>query len=250
MSHSLTYNGTDLSTYGLIVLVYSPIFGMNMDADLIQLPDHALASKSTRTPKAITLDVIITGADRATLLSYIDSIKGALNEDEACSLVLDEKSDRYWTARMIKLEGRFVSPTSFEGQLLFSADDPAAYAVSNTSSDFNINSDPDTVEEAVGGNTYVYPVYTLTAGENLTDVTIKLENLDTDEELQWTGSLANGEVLVVNTNSWLVTKEGTANMSSVTGQFPRLKGDMTNRIKVTAFSTTGTLNIAYRDKYI
>ena len=84
----------------------------------------------------------------------------------------------------------------------------------------------------------------------LADVTIKVECVEAGEELQWTGSLANTEVLVIDVPGWRVRKEGTASMATVTGQFPRLLPASDNQIKVTGFSTTGTLNITYRARYL
>jgi len=108
----------------------------------------------------------------------------------------------------------------------------------------------DTVVETTGSTASIEPVYTLTAGENLVAVTIKLANVTTDEELQWTGSLANGEVLEIDVPNWIVNKEGAASMATVTGQFPRLAPGAANTLTVTGFSTTGTLNITYRNRFL
>ena len=122
-----------------------------------------------------------------------------------------------------------------------------AYSTTETSSDFNIDADPDTIVETVGGTAITKPVWTLTAGETLTDVTIKLENVTTDEELQWTGSLVDEDELEIDSQYWTVKKNGTVDMN-ITGEFPRLIAG-SNLIKVTGLSTTGTLNITYRDSY-
>jgi phage-related protein len=100
----------------------------------------------------------------------------------------------------------------------------------------------------VGGTAITLPVWTLTAGETLSDVTIKLENVTTGEELQWTGSLVDEDELEIDCKYWTVKKNGTADMN-ITGEFPRLAVGA-NSIKVTGLSTTGTLNITYRDAYL
>ena len=104
------------------------------------------------------------------------------------------------------------------------------------------------VIEAVGGTGLVNPVYTLVAGETLSAITLKVENVTTDEELQWTGSLVDTDEIEIDVENWIVKKNSVADMATVTGQFPRLTPG-NNSIKVTAFSTTGTMNIKYRDTY-
>ena len=128
--------------------------------------------------------------------------------------------------------------------------DPMAYDNNEEDNNYDINADPKTITETTGGTGRIEPVYTLTAGEALTDVTITLENLNTEEALIWEGSLADTEVLVIDTVRWIVEKEGVASMVNMSGQFPRLVANQANSIKVTGFSTTGSLNIKYRDRYL
>lgn len=249
----MIYNGTDLSDYDLKAKLVSPAsFMPSINNSYIEVADKAYDFQAHLKPRIIELEVYVTGDDEADLISNLDNISLLLSPTEGTkTLVLDFPDDRYYNAKLNSpIDWNIVHHKLALGTLLFICPDPRGYDNDNTSSDFNIDSDPDTVEEAVGGTAYVDPVYTLTAGEALTDVTIKVENTDTEEELQWTGSLGNGEVLVINTTLFYVTKEGAASMSTVTGQFPRLKPGMTNHIKVTAFSNTGTLNIAYRETYL
>ena len=250
MANSFTFNGTDFADYGLVVNRWDPALSFTRDASQIQLPTKAIAGVANYPPKNISLAITISATTIAAMLSYIDDIKGLLNIEGGYSLILDNQSARYWTARFKSIEGRMISPLTFQGQLTFVADDPAAYSTSNTSSDFNIDSDPKTVTETPGGNMIIFPVYTLTAGEDLTGVTIKIQNVGRNEELQWTGSLANGEELEIDCDAWTVKKEGTEDMATVTGEFPWLDGGSANSIKITALASTGTLNIAYRDKYV
>jgi hypothetical protein len=250
MSNSLEYNGIDLSTYGLTVLASSPILATFLKAETVQLPDLSLATQSISPPKPIELDILVHASSLAQLQGYLDAIKLIVAQKEAKQLILDVQDDRYWMARFQHLRGQIISPIAYRGELAFVADDPLAYKTNETSSDHNIDADPDTVVETVGGTAYIKPIYTLTAGENLTDITLKVENTDTDEELQWEGSLANTEELEIDVDLWIVKKEGVADMATVSGQVPRLVPASDNHIKVTDFSNTGTLNIKYRDAYL
>jgi phage-related protein len=249
MANSLSFNGTNLGTYGLIVNnVNLSDFQQRAVSQLIQ--DISYAFQPKHPPKSIECQVSVEGSTRAVLDGYLDSIKALIVTDTAHEVILDCLPARYWLARLETLSGRYRGPRLWQGMLVFVADDPMAYDMSETSSDFNINSDPDTVEEITGGNGYILPVYTLTAGEALTDITLLVENLTTDEELTWEGSLGNGEVLTIDVEHWIVYNEGVADMDTVSGKFPRLAPGVTNQIKVTDFSDSGTLNITYRNRYL
>jgi len=249
MAYSMSFNGVDLSTYGLVV-VSAEINRASQEPVYVRLPDKAYPFTTQRGPRVITIDFRVVAATRAILDSYLDSIKQTITTDTPGDLIRDTLNGRYWEAILDDFDGGYYAPGMFRGMMTFLCPDARAHAVTQTSSDFNIDADPDTVVETTGGTAYIEPVYTLTAGENLVAVTIKVENTDTSEELQWTGSLANGEELEIDVPNWIVNKEGIADMATVTGEFPRLKPGQNNSIKVTAFSTTGTLNITYRDRYL
>jgi len=249
LSNSLSFNGTDLSTYGLIVTNESAAAFRQL-VDFVQLPDAAYPFGATREAKSISLDIAITGSSYANVQSKLDAIKRILNQRASKHLILDVQDDRYYNAQFISLGGAYKSPRAFIGNLDFTCPDPVAHSTTETSSDFNINADPKTVTETTGGTDYIKPIYTLTAGEALNDVTIKVECVETEEELQWTGSLANTEKLMVDVINWIVRKEGSTSMATVVGQFPRLLPGITNHIKITGFGTTGALNISYRNCFL
>ena len=246
----MNFDETDLSTYGLIVKGTSPIPYMPpVGIEHVQVGDKGYDFQAFLEPKIISLDVVISSA---TLESDLDSLSKILNPILGVKkLILDKPDDRYYNAKVSGgFEYQFIGDKIAVGSIQFICPDPMAYDNDETSSDHSITTDPKTVTEATGGTGYIEPVYTLTAGEALNDVTIKVENTDTEEEFQWEGSLANTEKLGIDVANWMVEKEGTASMATVSGQFPRLKPGFTNHIKVTGFSTTGTLNIKYRNRYL
>ena len=248
MANSFSFNAVDMTDYGLVVTSAGSPF--TQSAPSIQLSNRSYAFDSFRPPRIIVAGVQVTAATHTALRTALDSIKGKLNWRVDKQLIFDNLSTRYWMARFNTMQGMFEGPLSWNGSIEFTCVDPAAYSTSAVSNTSNVDTDPDTIVETPGGNDYIYPVFTLTAGELLTAVTIKLENVTTDEELQWIGTVADGKALVVNTATWIVTNDGTADMDDVSGQFPRLQPGVANSIKVTAFSTTGTLNIAYRNRYL
>lgn len=261
--HSLTFNGVDLSAYGLVVTKRG--LPVKLTADFLQLQEKSYAGTSKYPPKLISLGVSVTASDLATLESYLDSIMAVLNADTDANLILDTLVDRYWLARFSGLDGNLRSPALWQGILDFVCFDPWAYAVVETSSDYGIDEWldivsvlgygeelatvglPDMVIEVAPSTAQVRPLYTLVADRDLVDAFVLLRNYNTGEELTWEGTLLCGKVLEIDTEHWIVEIDGEPSMETVEGQFPTLMPG-TNHLTVLGFS--GTMNIRYRARYI
>jgi len=249
----MNFNSIDLGNYGLVGKLSSPSsFMPPVEINQVEIANKAYDFTAYLKPRVITLEVIITGTSKANLLSNLDNISKVLSPVLGVKkLILDWPDNRYYNAKVSRgIEYEIIGDKLAQGDIIFICPDPLAYDNDTTSSDFNIDVDPKTVTEATGGTGYIKPTYTLTAGEALNDITIKVECIATGEELQWTGSLANGEELEINVATWLVRKESVASMATVTGQFPRLLPGVGNRITITGFGTTGALNINYRNRFL
>jgi predicted phage tail component-like protein len=136
MANSFSYNGVDMSTYGLRLRTHEEPF--EQETDSIQLLDRAYALNSLRPAVTITLDVAISAVDFSTLLSYLDSIKTALNQREEKVLKIDSITDRYWMVKFISMVKSKNTARIWEGTITFIANDPAAYANTETDSDYYI----------------------------------------------------------------------------------------------------------------
>ena len=254
MSRSLNFNAIDLSAYGLIVTHSNiPDFTQQYDSQLIKDISYAFTPK--KPPKVIRLEVAVLAADRATLDGYLDSIKFVVVSEVARALKLDTITDRYWNAKKTTFEGGYKAAELWEGIMVFQADDPMAYDNTEVGvgNDYPINTAEKTIIETPGGTGYINPVWTLTPGEDRT-ATIKLKNLTTGEEMQWTGTVSSGHDLVIDTANWHVTDNAVASMAEVVAGsvFPRLAPGIANSIKVTALysAANGNLNITYRNRYL
>ncbi|MCJ7828155.1 MAG: phage tail family protein [Dehalococcoidia bacterium] len=247
MANSLTFNGTDLSTYGLTVKSRS--IPVEFQADSVQVEDISYAGNSKIPPKSISLEVAVTGSSIANLKTNIDSILSILNIQIDAHLILDSLSDRYWEARFKSLSGKYKG-VMFEGTLDFICFDPLAYAVGG-SSDVTAITLPtaDYASVLTGGTALIRPVYSLLADAGQTSpATILLHNDNTDEEISWAGAIVNGQTLVIDTALWIVTLAGVESMSTVLGQFPTLVQNTTNLILVSGFS--GTITVTWRNRFI
>jgi len=245
MADSFSFNEVDMSAYGLRLRTHEEPFAQETPA--VQMLDRAYGFNSLRLPIQFTLDVAISAADKATLLSYLDSIKQTLNERCDCKLALDTFDDRYWMARFTGIYKTNNTAKTWEGTIDFTANDPAAYDNTETDHDHTIDEDPEELTETAGGTEKVEPVITLTCDDTLSDTTVEIENAATGEAFEWTGDLVATDVLIINCVTGYVTLNGAASMGTVDGQFIHLlPGD--NVITVTGFS--GTLNFTYRKRYV
>lgn len=130
MAHSFTFNGTDLSTYGVLVKNYT--LPLSLSAGTIQLQSKAYAGTSQRLPGILTLDVMIFGATKAGLRTYEDTIRGVLAEQEDCELTVDMISGYYWNARCVEMNGARIAPETWAGTIIFACNDPLAYDTSDS----------------------------------------------------------------------------------------------------------------------
>ena len=247
--NSLSFNSVNLSTYGLIVN-QSGVNSETLKTQSLQLKDKSYGANSDREPKIIEPLVSIHGSSKEDIKDKIDAVKRILDELTDKELVFDRLPDRYFLAKKVRFDpGSFRGPYVWEGRIRFECNDPFGYGVTEVASVHAIGADPTTVTETTVGSADIWPVYLITATAALGAVIVLLDNLNTDEQLRWTGSLANTNELEINTVTWHVTKEGVASMATVTGQFPILKPSVANSIRVTGVSSA-TLTITYRDRFL
>ena len=253
MSGSMSFGGTDLSAYGLRVLntsLHELMPAPRMRQAKVSGMSGAWDFDSEYEPRRFTVDVMVQGSSLTDLQSKMDSITAILDVllgEQA--LIFDIQTDRYWNAKLTAAPSFAYEGFSAQCQLAFIASKPFAYSTTETESEHTIDATPKTIYEDAGGTADAEPTWTLVADTTLTDVDIIISNGTTGDELTWSGSLDEGETLIVDAATWHVTKEGSASMTGLdSGSFPRLKGGVRNTIEVTGFS--GTLTIAYRARYL
>ncbi len=244
MARSIDFNETGMSAHKLIIT--TPGFNvLRQLVSRVQLQGRGYAFTPMREPRHITVECAVTGTSLADLDSNLDDIREVLTLLVPAKLIFDSLPLRYYNAILESFVGEYVHGTLFQGTLAFVCPDPLGYSTALTESPHHGITGTETKTETTTGTGFINPIYELIAGGNL-DTTIKLENVTTDEELQWTGVLNNGEKLTVDVANWIVRKGVDAAMT-ITGQFPRLKPG-NNSIKVTSFM--GDLDITYRNTYL
>jgi phage-related protein len=246
MANSFSFNSVDMSAYGLRPRAYGEPF--SQDTPSVQLLDRAYPLGSLRPARPISLDVVIAAVDFSTLLSYLDSIKSALNQRTDKVLKIDSITDRYWNVRFVDMVKSKMTAKTWEGAINFIANDPAAYDNSaTTSGPTTIDADPHEVTLTVAGTEKTFPVYTLTADATLTATTVGIENEATGEKIEWTGDLVATDVLVIDTATCLIKLNGVEDMLTVEGEFPSLLVG-SNILNISGFS--GAITTVYRKRYV
>lgn len=249
MANSLSFNGVDLSAYGLVVT--NKNLPIKKISDYAQLMDRSYSFDSKPPPKPISLNVSVRATSKAILEGYLDSIGLVLNEISDQQLILDSLSDRYFNARVENFEGAFEGPMLWRGIADFICYDPFGYDIVETSSDHTIDADPKTITETPGGTAVINPVWTWTPQDTYAGITI--HNTTTDEEITWTGAINAAQVLEIDTVLWIVKLDGVESMT-ISGRFPRLLPNIANSIEISdawgAGDPAGNLNIKYRDRYV
>ena len=246
--HSFSFATTDLSAYGLIVNSVD-VNRLRQELSLVQLQDRAYSFSPKNPPRIISLGCTVIGDIRADLDSNLDAIKELLHTNGVQKLELDSITDRYFNAVLESFEGAYRGSSLFEATIVFVCPDPLAYDNEPTVSPHPVDSSPDSFNEVVGGNAVAVPVWKIQPSVAV-DGKVTLRNDTRGEEIEWTGVL-NGstDYLEIDSETWVVKKNGTADMSSVAGEFPKLTGGVTNAIETTGF-TGGTVTITYSKRYL
>lgn len=252
MSGSFSFDGINLSDYGLHVLsdsvheILAPITLRQMKfSGFHGAHDFGVEYE----PREWNLNCIIIGSSLTDLKSKMDSIAALLDADKGLKkLIFDIQTDRYWLAKLSA-----ALDFSFEGfstriVVMLIAPSPFALNIDLIESNFSITSADQNIFEIVGGTYHALPQWVFTADQALDDIELTVGEGSTAEQFKWTGSLAENDILIVDTNLWYVTKNGDPAMANVEGMFPRLAPGAKNAINIKNFH--GSLDIKYQNKYL
>lgn len=244
---SIEFNGTDLSTFGLeLQQITAPL---TQEAKFAQLQDKAYRFEAVRPGKVIQLSCIIYADNLTDLLTNIDNINRVIAIKEPKQLILGHQTDRYWLAQFQQMTGPFTGIGAYEVELVFFAADPLAYAANETIYTTTLNTDPWTGTLNVGGTAEASPVYTLTPQNGPFGDQVVVTNITTGQTLIIDKEPVVGDVIVIDTERWIVTNNSTPIMNLIEGQFPRLKPG-NNSLNISGLGDSPQLKVEYRGRFI
>lgn len=109
-----------------------------------------------------------------------------------------------------------------------------------------ISSSPTSFDLAAGGTIYTKPViYFITTGSNITSLT--LENLTTGESVSYTGTVLNGDTLVMDCFNETIENDGVDDLANHVGDWLTLL-PLTNKLKFTGSNCS--IKIDYLKRYL
>ena len=244
---SITFNDTDLSTFGLeLQQIVAPI---TQEAKFAQLQDKAYLFEAVRPGKVIQLSCIIYADNLTDLLTNIDNINKVVVIKEPKPLILGHQTDRYWMAQFQQMTGPFTGIGAYEIELVFFAADPLAYAVDETVYITTLNTDPWIRTLNVRGTAPAAPIYTLTVGSAPYGSKIQFSNQKTSQTLILNQAPSAGDKYVIDTVRWLVLKNGVPAMKVVEGQFPFAKPG-SNTLSLSGAGAGATLKVQYHARFV
>lgn len=244
---SITFNGTDLSTFGLELQQITAPF--TQEAKFAQLQDKAYLFEAVRPGKVIQLSCIIYADNLTDLLTKIDNINKVIAIKEPKPLILGHQTDRYWMAQFQQMTGPFTGIGAYEIELVFFAADPLAYAVDETIYITTLNTDPWIRTLNVRGTAEASPIYTLTVGSAPYGSKIQFSNQKTSQTLILNQAPSAGDKYVIDTVRWLVLKNGVPAMKVVEGQFPFAKPG-SNTLSLSGAGAGATLKVQYHARFV
>ncbi len=244
---SITFNGTDLSTFGLELQQITAPF--TQEAKFAQLQDKAYLFEAVRPGKVIQLSCIIYADNLTDLLTKIDNINKVIAIKEPKPLILGHQTDRYWLAQFQQMTGPFTGIGAYEIELVFFAADPLAYAVDETIYITTLNTDPWIRTLNVRGTAPAAPIYTLTVGSAPYGSKIQFSNQKTSQTLILNQAPSAGDKYVIDTVRWLVLKNGVPAMKVVEGQFPFAKPG-SNTLSLSGAGAGATLKVQYHARFV
>ncbi len=260
---TISFNGIDLgqSAYRLTLLHgfdFSPSVQPRIDVQTVPY-GGGVSQGSFDEVATLDVDVMVEGGNPDDLQDHIDNIGFVFKVDEDKPLILlnTKIDDRRWNARLSGMSQPFdTTATSAKYTYTFTMPRATAELITETSQTVNPAGAPHafTIPAAgvLAGNSKAFPIYTFTASGAVTGIT--LVNVTQDITLEYSGSLAAGNILTINTDPGIlsmnktvgaVTTNALGNMAQL--GFPTLNPRVSNSFTVLGANNT-QLVITYRPR--
>lgn len=272
MSISMTWNGEDLSVYGLKITAKSiPVMPQSVNKTHAAIFGDSLRTSVNHTNRSISVTCAVVGASYTDLQDKMDAVLLRLNGllgDK--TMILDDEPDRRY---IVRVQG--ISTPQFDGHwgkgfVVNMMAMAHKQATSEVNASIAIETSPDSLVTAViSGTASRIPVEIYLrneTGASLTAAAITVSNDTTSETITWTGTLEDDRWLrfgsldslgrftssIEKSNSTGADPEAETYTSVesgyTSGDWPRLKGGEVNTFTITGIST-GTLETTYRARF-
>lgn len=190
--------------------------------------------------------------DSSDLRTRIDALRAALFGGPARLWLYD---DRYYRCMQAETFPDHYVPTGFNRladiEIAFSGPDPFQYSSATSTDTWNSPSSGGTRILTSNGNAYAWPTFTITVGgAGSQSIAYTLTNSTTGEAFTLTGTVAGGNVIVVNSLAKTVLIGTTDEMTLFDGIFPTLAaGGNTFTLTISTGSITSIVT-TWQDRWI
>lgn len=249
----MSYNGTSLLTYGVYLKkgMPRPILPP-VTTRTVEVPgkDGVYSFKPNYQPRLFRLDCLLKATSRAAALAQMQLLATLLHADGvAKQLIFDDQPDRYFLAELQGDPTATLDMLSGEFSIELVCNDPFGYGIAEIDNVYTISTDPQQFIENPGGTCFVEPVYIIIPSVAWSG-TLTLGNIETDQQLAWTGALTTSQLLEIDVKRQVVKVNSSPSMSGfgVSSVFPKLLSAVDNHIEVGGI--LGSLEVTYRARYL
>jgi predicted phage tail component-like protein len=205
-----TFNSVTSTTMGLVIVdVQKPLMPTQKES-LSDIPGrNGMFQMSKKfTTNKINVRCFLEGSSASDLVTKLQALSGYMYSDGDESLIFDDESDRYYNAQhidtvLVKRTYRYCFI-----DLVFSCNDPFAYAVTETTDSQTITALATKYNVTNVGQYYTFPTFTITF--NAVQTHIYVENTGiSDNRFDIAKAFSASDVLVVDCKNGTIKLNGT-----------------------------------------
>jgi phage-related protein len=204
--------------------------------------------------KTIEFQGLVRNTSASGLNAYLDTIRGALRTREGNLDITESGVVKRYVATLTNTDSIFSNRESYHitmcpFSLVFSCRVPFGCDRNYTTTTASVSSSPTSISHTMGGTTVSQPVVTLNFSAASSVTVVNITNNTTSQQIQYTGSISAGDVLVFDSEQKSVTKNGTPVFFS--GSFPNAEvGINLFQVTVTGTSFACTATISAKATYL
>jgi predicted phage tail component-like protein len=264
VSEDFSFNALNASDYYFEMGRFFDALLPSQNQYVIDIPKIAGFTQLSKSIDAREIPVtgVLYAPDRATLLTRIEAFKAFLYYDVDKPLIFSDTPHKYYNAQYLeryKLEKKAdFAPI----ELKFTCNDPFGYAItadSVTKSNIVTNGYTFTITNA--GQTYAWPIITITFHQNQSHIYMLNNNIN-DDRFDMTKAFVTNDVLIIDSKTERITLNnvyspaGMGDGGSLANEFILLRGgvgglgDNLLQIGTTDATLNVSVNIWFRKTYL
>jgi len=203
--------------------------------------------------KILSADGMVIGDTQTAKRTAFDTLMRALNSYiKKPNGDIDNKNlyfydDRYYKCFVVSDDSEEIAAARIaDMKYKFNVYDPFIYAVNKTRVNQAL-AGATAFTVAPGGSAISYPVITVT-NDSSNIVSIIIENLTTGQKISYSGTLATGKSLVIDTEALTVENDGTGDLGNVTNEIGIFLVPGDNEFLITGVAS-GSVDVDWSDRW-